>query len=275
MSEATLVAPAEEAKVPQPEDEAPPSPPAPEAPVEQQAEEPAEVSLEAALEDLLRPSTDAEEAASTGTESDDEVKLTPEEQAKFDRLEAKKAKREQELNQETQDINDLRDLTERARNTALQAGFSPEWANFIAQRALDGRNLGLKVGRIEGKDAGSYETVQTFYKVMAEQLPANKRQAFLNAHGTEHTTHEDTIKGWMDAVVDERVRREVKKAKDEAKQELRALLIEKKLLKGHDAPPAEGSSGASSSSDEAKLADPNTPVSELIAIRERQKRAGG
>ncbi len=68
---------------------------------------------------------------------------------------------------------------------------------------------------------------------------------------------------------------EIKKAKTEATAELKAFLIEKKLLKGHDAPPGDSGGAPSTASDDAKLSNPDTPITEIMAIRARQRAAGG
>ena len=234
---------AEETQVPQPEVEAPPSPPAPETTQETDAST-SEPTLESAHEEFLR-GLGATEDATTGTESGDRKPLSPEAQAEVDAALAEERAERERLQRETGVLNSLRDWAQTTRNEVLQSGFNQQTADWIVQKGLEARNLGIQATRLEAETSGATTTVNQFYDAMAKELPANKRQAFLNARGTEHKSQPDTVKAFLAAAREGYLpAKEVAKAKTEAVEAYKAHLISKGLLKGAAAPPAEGGAGS-------------------------------
>ena len=265
---------AEETQVPQPE-ESPPSPPAPVENPEPQAEPQSDVepNLESVHEEFLR-SLGAGEGEQTGNEP--EKKLSPEAQAEVDRVLNEAQQTTQKQLRETGILNTFRDNATQLRTWAANK-LQPQDTEALVAFFRDYHGVSGQIHRSEAGDQAAVETVGQFYDVMAKELPASKRQGFLNARGTEHKSQADTVKAWLALKTEGMVTKAdaATQVKDGV-EKYKAFLIEKKLLKGHDAPPAEGGAGAiDSSSDEAKLSDPNTPIEQVIAIRERQKRAGG
>lgn len=271
MAEATLVAP-EETQVPQPED-TPPSPPAPDVEIPQADTPDAEPSLDAVHDEFLK-TLDADESSDAGNES--APKLSPEAQAEVDRVLNEQQQQTQKQLRETGILNTFRDNANTLRTWA-NGRLAPQDTEALVAFFRDYHGISGQIHKSEASETAAVETVTQFYDAMAKELPATKRQAFLNARGTEHKSQADTVKAWLAAKTEGMVTKaELTKAKADAVNAYKEHLIKNRLLKGHDAPPQEGAAAAvSPGSDEAKLADPNTPPAELLAIRMRQRAAGG
>jgi len=273
----TLIAPTEELQVPQTEE--PSSPPAPESeenPPEQQAEESdAEPTLESVHDEFLKKIGAGEDV--TDTSEPGAKPLSPEAQAELERVLQERDEETQRLTRETGILNTFRDNATTLRTWAankLQPGDTEALVAFF--RDYHGISGQIHKGEAVAQETTRQVTEYSTAMAKALKLPPAKSQEFVSElmkpDMNQAKAAEAVVARAREGYVS---KQELTKAKAEAVNEYKAFLIEKKLLKGHDAPPAENSSGVASSSDEAKLADPNTPVSELIAIRERQKRAGG
>lgn len=265
---------AEETQVPQPEVEAPPSPPAPETP-EQQADAPdtSEPTLESALDEFLRGG-DVKEEATAGTDPDAPKPLSPEAQAEVDRHLSEQAAAHEKLQRETGVVNALRDWATNTRTQAAQAGVAQNVTDWFIEKGIEAMNLKTQVTQLEASESAAVQAVDQFYASAAKTLPAKDRQAFLAARGTEHKGPDDTLKALRTEWLKDYVHKsEITKIKTQTKDELRAFLIEKKLLKGHDAPPAEGGGGGAShnaASDNAILDNPTASQQDKFAAYARK-----
>lgn len=275
--EATVVAEAvretvaaEETQVPQPEAEAPPSPPAPDTPEQQTEESTSEPNLDTAHEEFLR-SLGATEGDAPTDESGTKP-LSPEAQAEVDRVLAEKETETQKAQRELGVLNSFRDNATTLR-TWSAGKLQPQDTEALVAFFRDYHGVSGQIHRAEATQAAATETVNQFYDAMAKELPAGKRQSFLNARGSEHKSQPDTVKAFLSMAREGYVpAKEVTKAKTDAVNAYKEHLIKHKLLKGHDAPPADGGSGVThnASSDDAILSDPNSSEADRAAAFQRK-----